>query len=145
MSAMQLKKNPIGWFEIHVTDMDRACLFYSSVFKLSFSPLPPPEPFVEMRMFSGDASLCGATGALVKHPMKRPSTEGVLVYFSSDDCAIEQELALANGGRIFKSKFSIGSNGYVSIIGDSEGNALGLHSFKLLFVLIFQKISTDFL
>lgn len=127
---MQPKKNPIAWFEIHVSNMDRACLFYSAVFNQSFSPLPPPEPTVEMLMFSGDMSFHGATGALVKHPKKHPSTDGVLIYFSCEDCSIEQELALANGGRIFKSKFSIGSNGYISIIGDTEGNAIGLHSFK---------------
>jgi len=63
---------------------------------------------------------------LVKHP----STEGVLMYFSCEDSETEQQLSMANGGRIFKSKFNMGSNGYISIIGDSEGNAIGLHSFN---------------
>ena len=123
---MQARKNPLGWFEIHVSDMDRACLFYSAVFNQSFSPLSYPEASIEMRMFSGDMSFYGTTGALVKHP----STEGVLMYFSCEDCETEQQLSMANGGRIFKSKCNMGSNGYIYIIGDSEGNAIGLHSFN---------------
>jgi predicted enzyme related to lactoylglutathione lyase len=127
---MPAQSNPIAWFEIHVSDMDRACQFYSTVFNQSFSQIPSAEPTMETRIFSGNMSSYGATVALVKHPSKSPSTEGVLVYFSCDDCLIEQESALTNGGCIFKPKFSIGTNGFISIIGDTEGNAIGLHSFK---------------
>ncbi len=121
-------KNPIGWFEIHVADMERASLFYEAVFQQSLNPLPSAEPQMEMRMLSGDMTMHGANGALVKHPMKKPSTEGVLVYFSCEDCATQQALAVEHGGKIFKPKFSIGPNGFIAIIGDSEGNAIGLHS-----------------
>jgi predicted enzyme related to lactoylglutathione lyase len=121
-------KNPIGWFEIHVADMERASRFYEAVFQQSLNPLPSAEPQMEMRMLSGDMTMHGANGALVKHPMKKPSTEGVLVYFSCEDCATQQALAVEHGGKIFKPKFSIGPNGFIAIIGDSEGNAIGLHS-----------------
>ena len=121
-------KNPIGWFEIHVADMQRASLFYEAVFQQSLNPLPSAEPQMEMRMLSGDMTMHGANGALVKHPMKKPSTEGVLVYFSCEDCETQQALAVEHGGKIFKPKFSIGPNGFIAIIGDSEGNAIGLHS-----------------
>jgi len=121
-------KNPIGWFEIHVSDMERASRFYSAVFQQTLSPLPPPEPQVEIRMLSGDMTMHGANGALVKHPMKKPSTQGVLVYFSCEDCETQQALALENGGKVLKPKFSIGNKGFIAIIGDSEGNAIGLHS-----------------
>lgn len=127
---MTVAKNPIGWFEIHVNDMERACRFYSSVFNQVFSLLPSPDPDMEMRMFNNDMSVYGAGGALVKHPMRPPSKDGTLVYFSCDDCSIEQNLALLNGGIIFKPKFSIGANGFISIIGDTEGNTIGLHSSK---------------
>ena len=121
-------KNPIGWFEIHVADMERASRFYEAVFQQSLNPLPSAEPQMEMRMLSGDMTMHGANGALVKHPMKKPSTEGVLVYFSCEDCATQQALAVEHGGKIFKPKFSIDPNGFIAIIGDSEGNAIGLHS-----------------
>ena len=121
-------KNPIGWFEIHVEDMARASAFYETVFQQTLTPMPAPEPNMEMRMLSGNMTMHGANGALVKHPMKKPSTQGVLVYFSCDDCASQQSLAEANGGKVFKPKFKIGENGFIAIIGDSEGNAIGLHS-----------------
>ena len=125
---MSKLKNPIGWFEIHVSDMDRATRFYEAVFQQTLNPLPSPDPHIEMRMLSGDMTMHGANGALVKHPMKKPSTEGVLVYFSCEDCATQQAMAVEHGGNIFKPKFSIGENGFIAIIGDSEGNAIGLHS-----------------
>ena len=127
---MSKLKNPIGWFEIHVSDMDRATRFYEAVFQQTLNPLPSPDPQFEIRMLSGDMTMHGANGALVKHPMKKPSTEGVLVYFSCEDCATQQALAVEHGGKIFKPKFSIGENGFIAIIGDSEGNAIGLHSVQ---------------
>lgn len=70
----------------------------------------------------------GAMGALMKHPFRKPSLEGTMVYFSCDDCAITTELAIQNGGSVYKSKWSIGQQGFIAIIGDTEGNAIGLHS-----------------
>ena len=125
---MSTLKNPIGWFEIHVADMDRACSFYEHVFNRKLSKLPSVDPSIAMMAFTGDMNSHGANGTLVLHPMKSPSTDGVLIYFSCDDCSVQEKLVLEKGGQVFKSKFSIGSNGFISIIGDSEGNAIGLHS-----------------
>lgn len=122
--------NPVGWFEIHVGNMDRAKAFYESVFKRTLVALPSPDEGMRMMMFSGDPKGSGAAGALVLHPMKKPSTEGALVYFSCKDCSVESSLAVEHGGQIFKEKFNIGPNGFIAIIGDSEGNAIGLHSFQ---------------
>jgi predicted enzyme related to lactoylglutathione lyase len=126
---MSEQKNPVGWFEIHVANMERACRFYESVFNQTFTDLPSGDPEVKLMAFKGDMNAHGVNGALVKHPMKTPSIDGALVYFSCDDCSVQERLALANGGQVFKTKFSIGPNGFISIIGDSEGNAIGLHSF----------------
>ena len=125
---MSILRNPVGWFEIHVVDMDRARRFYEAVFDQTLTPLPSADPQLTMWAFLGDRNHHGAAGALVKHPMKLPSTDGALVYFSCHDCAHQQALAASHGGRIFKPKFSLGPNGFIAIIGDSEGNAIGLHS-----------------
>ena len=125
---MAALKNPVGWFEIHVADMVRACNFYEYVFKQKLTELPSGDPSIKIMAFTGDMSSHGANGALVLHPMKTPSTDGVLIYFSCDDCSVQEKRALEKGGQVFKSKFSIGPNGFISIIGDSEGNAIGLHS-----------------
>lgn len=122
--------NPVGWFEIHVADLSRAVQFYEKVFSQQLLPLPNDDPALKMMMFAGDRRTHGATGALVQHPMKKPSTEGALVYFSCDDCTVIEKLALENNGQVFKTKFSIGPNGFIAIIGDCEGNAIGLHSFR---------------
>ena len=120
--------NPVGWFEIHVSDMARAVDFYEKVFMQTLLPLPSEDPTMKMMMFTGDMNSHGANGYLVLHPMKTPSADGVLIYFSCDDCSVQEKRALEKGGQVFKSKFSIGPNGFISIIGDSEGNAIGLHS-----------------
>ncbi len=74
-------KNPIGWFKIHVEDMARASQFYETVFSQTLVDMPSPEPDMQMRMLSGNMTMHGANGALVKHPMQKPSTQGVMVYF----------------------------------------------------------------
>jgi len=122
--------NPVGWFEIHVADMQRAKVFYASVFKRSLFALETGDDSFTMQVFEGDVRSAGATGALVQHRDRRPTTEGVMVYFSCEDCAVEAQRAIDHGGRVFKSKRSIGPNGFIAIIGDTEGNAIGLHSIK---------------
>ena len=72
----------------------------------------------------------GCSGALVKYEGKSAGDGGTLVYFSSEDCAIEATRAVKNGGRIFKAKFSIGQYGFIALIFDTEGNMIGLHSLR---------------
>jgi predicted enzyme related to lactoylglutathione lyase len=55
---------------------------------------------------------------------------GTLVYFSCADCAVEAARAVQHGGRIFKTKFSIGQYGFISLVFDTEGTLVGLHSMK---------------
>ena len=121
--------NPVGWFEIYVTDLARAGRFYTTVLERTLTPASTDGSF-EALEFQGQMPSAGAMGALMKHPMRQPSQEGTLVYFSCDDCAKTAELATQHGGRIFKPKWSIGDHGFIAIIGDTEGNAIGLHSFQ---------------
>ena len=53
--------NPVGWFEIHVENMDRAQVFYESVFKRSLIALPSTDDGMKMMMFSGDPQGTGAS------------------------------------------------------------------------------------
>jgi predicted enzyme related to lactoylglutathione lyase len=122
--------NPVGWFELHVENLVRAQAFYEAVFDRSLVNMPSGDPLLQMLIFEGKPGQAGAVGALVQHPMKKPSTEGALVYFSCLDCAVQIQRAMDHGGCIYKSKTSIGPNGFIAIIGDSEGNAIGLHSLQ---------------
>jgi predicted enzyme related to lactoylglutathione lyase len=53
-----------------------------------------------------------------------------LVYFSCEDCAVEESRVEQAGGRIFKKKFSIGQYGFIALVHDTEGNMVGLYSMK---------------
>ena len=53
-----------------------------------------------------------------------------LVYFMCDDCAVEQGRVKGAGGRVEKPKMSIGQYGFISLVVDTEGNMIGLHSQK---------------
>ncbi len=125
---MKLNSNPVSWFEIYVEDLARAKIFYETVFVCSLISEETDGSFQALR-FPGGMPGNGAMGALMKHPMRKPSQEGTIVYFHCNDCEIQAKLALENGGKIYRNKWSIGSDGFIAIIGDSEGNAIGLHSF----------------
>lgn len=119
----------VGWFDIYVEDMDRAQDFYETVLDTTLSPMGDPnDPSAQMRAFGDDFSSHGAGGALVKLEHAQPGTGGSMVYFSCDDCAVEEARVPAAGGSIVRPKFPIGDHGFVSIITDTEGNMIGLHS-----------------
>ncbi len=123
--------NPVCWFEIYVSDMARAQKFYESVFAVRLEDLGNPnDPSVEMKTFPADMEKYGATGALVKMEGVSPGGNSVLVYFSCEDCSIEEARVVSSGGRVEKTKFSIGEYGFASLIVDTEGNMFGLHSLK---------------
>lgn len=122
--------NAIGWFDIYVDDMDRATAFYQTVFERRLEPLEDPTGNTVMRAFPADMNAYGAAGALVKSPHSRPGAGGTMVYFTVEDCAVEQARVVAAGGKILRPKFSIGAFGWVALCLDSEGNAMGLSSLR---------------
>ena len=126
---MSILKNPIGWFEIYVEDLERSKYFYETVFERSLVPMPTDGSF-EALVFSGEVTGSGAMGAIICHPMRKPSRDGTLIYFSCEDCDRQIERAKNHGGAVYKEKHNIGDAGYIAIIGDTEGNAIGLHSFQ---------------
>ena len=119
--------NNVGWFEIYVDDMSRAKAFYEEVIGVSLQKL---DIDVEMYTFPMDGEAPGSSGSLVHMPGFPAGRNSVLVYFTCDDCAVEESRVEGAGGRIEKSKFSIGPYGFVSLVYDTEGNMFGLHSMK---------------
>lgn len=127
-----MKNNPVNWFEIYVKDTARAKAFYESVLNLSLEKLEaPPGPGIsEMWMFPSEQNASGAAGALVKMEGGPSSGNSVMVYFSCDDCAVEAKRVPGAGGKVMKEKFAIGQYGFIAIVGDTDGNVVGLHSMK---------------
>ena len=101
--------NPIGWFGLDLSKLEGDAEMWA------------------FPMLNGGS---GASGALVKMPGFAAGANSVLVYFVCQDCASEAAKAVTAGGRIQKKKTSIGSYGFISLVYDTEGNMIGLHSMK---------------
>ena len=121
-------RNPVGWFEIYVGDMQRARSFYESVLKIKLERMPVPD--IEMWNFPMETNAAGAPGSLVHMPGFPTGKNSVLIYFSCEVCANEESRVEPAGGRIQKEKFSIGQYGFITLAHDTEGNMFGLHSLK---------------
>ncbi len=121
--------NPVTWFEIYVDDLARARVFYESLFECPLTPMPNDGSF-EALSFAGCMPANGAMGALMCHPMRRANPGGTIVYFHVEDCAQLLSRVKRLGGQVLKDKWSIGSDGFIALVSDSEGNTIGLHSFN---------------
>lgn len=123
-----MKTNPVRWFEIYVENMERARTFYETVFDFKLEKLDAPE--LEMWAFPMVEEGEGAAGALAKMEGFNPGGNGALVYFASEDCAVEEKRVEKAGGKIQRPKSSIGKYGFITLAMDTEGNMFGIHSEK---------------
>lgn len=127
---MEKKKNPVGWFEIPVLNMDRAIRFYQNVFNIMLQKNQFGEE--EMAWFPFDENENGCSGALVKHEdFYQPSHQGVLIYFTSYSGNLNNELSHVEpeGGKILIHKKLISEDiGYMALFMDTEGNRVAIHS-----------------
>lgn len=123
-------KNAVTWFDIPTEDFDRAVKFYSDILgqqirvddfmgqKLGFFPMEGRE---------------GVGGDIVPPGLgNKPCSNGTRVYLNCMgmlDQVIER--VEKSGGKIVSPKFKISDEvGWVAFIIDTEGNTVGLHSFK---------------
>ena len=121
-----MQRNPVGWFEIYVQDMPRARAFYEAVLATTLDRLDSGD--LEMWAFPMQPEAKGSSGALVRMEGLSSGGNSTLVYFSSEDCAVEAGRVAANGGRVFKDRFSIGQYGFIALALDPDGTMFGLHS-----------------
>ena len=122
--------NAVGWFDIYVSDMDRAVIFYEAVLETKLEKMDDPTGETQMMSFAGDMQAYGAAGALVKTEHAKPGPGGTQVYFSVEECATQQERVSDAGGTVIRPKFSIGQFGFVVLCKDTEGNMIGFNSMK---------------
>ena len=127
-----MNRNPVGWFEVPVSDMDRAIKFYEAVFeyKLDRNKIGP----LDMAWFPMIDDAPGTTGTLVKYdPMYKSSQEGTLIYYTSPsgDLQAEQDRVEAAGGKVTVPKKQVSEDhGYMCLCVDTEGNRFAIHSLK---------------
>ncbi|MEM8812625.1 MAG: VOC family protein [Pseudomonadota bacterium] len=124
------KMNAVGWFDIYVDDLDRAVGFYESVLNCKLEAIGDPTGETRMISFPAEMSAYGAGGALSKSPHASPGIGGTVVYFSAEDCAVEEARVEAAGGKVIRPKFSIGDFGWVTLCRDTEGNMFGISSMR---------------
>jgi len=127
-TIMNTNRNAVGWFEIYVQDIERARAFYENTLQVTLRRLESPE--VEIWAFPMQPEKPGCPGAIIKMRGKDSGVGGTIVYFSCVDCSVEAGRASKNGGKIQREKFSIGEYGFISLIVDTEGNVIGLHSMQ---------------
>lgn len=118
--------NSINWFEIPVKNFDRAKAFYAALFNAAIEDMPHPE--CKYGILPGDMQN-GVTGGIVEGEGYEPSMDGSLIYLNGgDDLSGPLSRVEAAGGQILLPKTSIGANGFIALIRDTEGNKVGLHS-----------------
>ena len=124
MGDFNSQHNRAVWFDIPVSDLDRAASFYASVLGVKVTK----EQF-------GDVEFCvinhqeGNGGCLVQKADQVSSTSGILVYFNADGRIQDAVANVKNhGGKIVEPIHSIGPHGFRCIVLDSEGNRIALHS-----------------
>ena len=128
-----MQQNPVGWFEIYVDDMARAKAFYEAVLKIELETLEVPaeqNSGMQMMSFPMEMDKMGASGALVKMEGFPAGGNSTLVYFGCEDCAVEESRVIDAGGKVQQEKMSLGEFGFCSLVVDSEGNMIGLHSMS---------------
>ncbi|MGV3594045.1 MAG: VOC family protein [Sediminibacterium sp.] len=121
-------EHAISWFEIPVTDIDRAQQFYETIFDFKMIPLDLPN--IKMSMFPVDNSVA-VGGALCDSGgfHKVSATDGPLVYLNGNpDLQIILNRVEAAGGKIIVPKTEISPEyGFMAVFIDSEGNRVALH------------------
>ena len=123
--------NAVCWFEIYVADMARAQAFYETVLDVELAPIGNPETAdLAMMAFPFDENTGGSSGAIVSYEGCKTGGNSTIVYFACDDCSVEESRVEAAGGKLERSKMSIGEYGFVSLAFDPDGNQIGLYSQK---------------
>lgn len=132
----QLKKidahtNVLTWFEIPVTDLDRARIFYETI--LDIEMIEREDNGDKGIFFPFDPNVIQAssgrvTGVLAKSSGNQPSANGTLIYLNASPMIQDVlDRVVQAGGSIVSGKFKIPA-GYIAVIGDTEGNRLGLYA-----------------
>ena len=125
--------NVLTWFEIPVTDTERAKKFYEIILDIQMTTRLFPETNEELTFFPYDPKIIQATsgritGVLTKSNTKYPSDKGTLVYINAYP-EIQKVLDKVEqaGGKIIVPKTQIPA-GFIAVIIDTEGNKIGLHA-----------------
>ncbi|MCB0723750.1 MAG: VOC family protein [Ignavibacteriae bacterium] len=125
---MAKKSNPVIYFEIPVHDIERAMKFYKTVFSFDF--VKETIDNNEMALFPFAHENSGISGALAKGEIYKPTKDGVVIYFKTENIDESLKSATSNGGQILYPKTDNGI-GFVAEFEDTEGNRIALYQSKV--------------
>src|SRR5262245_7893877 len=106
-----MSKHAVHWFEIFVSDLDRAVRFYAKVLDVELRRTS--EDGRPMAIFASAVS-DGVGGALVRQPGREPTATGTLIYLDADG-KLDASLARVEraGGTVVMAKTDIGPPGFI--------------------------------
>ncbi|MGA2668206.1 MAG: VOC family protein [Ignavibacteria bacterium] len=118
----------ITWFEIPVTDFERAKKFYEGIFGVKVVKQEMGGSL--MGFFPGERG--SVSGAIVSGKGYIPSDNGALVYLNGgNDLNNVLSKVVGAGGKVAMPKTLINEDiGFFAIFHDTEGNKVALHSLK---------------
>jgi predicted enzyme related to lactoylglutathione lyase len=122
-----MQRDAIHWFEIPVTDIDRAQRFYETLLAqdLRREEMGPQT----LAIFAYDGGIGGALLKSAQAPTPS-TTAGVIVYLNASP-SLDAVLARAGelGATVLLPKLQLpGTIGFIAQVVDTEGNRIGLHS-----------------
>ena len=125
---MDTNTNSLNWFDIPVTDIERAKHFYQVIFGIHMELVDMMG--MKMATFPGENGNGKVSGALVQSENHKPSAEGVTIYLNANpDMTPVLERIEAEGCQILMPKTAIAPEiGYMAFFIDTEGNKMALHS-----------------
>jgi predicted enzyme related to lactoylglutathione lyase len=123
--------NIINWFEIPVSDIDRAKVFYETILDIQMVKRADGNDEAVFFPFNPDviqATSGRVTGVLSKSDRNKPSGNGTVIYINASP-AIQTVLDKVEkaGGKIIVPRTAIPA-GFIAIMIDTEGNKVGLHA-----------------
>jgi predicted enzyme related to lactoylglutathione lyase len=126
---MTAAENALNWFEISVSDIDRAKKFYEKILDVKLQRMEMGGGIV-MEMFPSEEGNGKVSGALCKGPDNKPSADGAKIYLNGNpNLGPILDRVKAAGGQVIMPKTDIGSGiGFMGFFMDTEGNVVGLHS-----------------
>ena len=131
LKKINKETNIITWFEIPVSDIDRAKKFYETILDIEMVKRADGNDEAVFFPFNPDviqATSGRVTGVLSKSERNSPSGNGTVVYINaSPDIQTVLDKVEQAGGKIIASKTPIPA-GFIAIIIDTEGNKVGLHA-----------------
>ena len=114
----------ISWFEIPAADFERAVHFYSTILGSQLRTgdfMGIPHGF-----FEGKNGQSG--GAIIHSKELTPSAAGPLIFLFVENLEDVLARVAGAGGSVVVPKTPIGPQGVIAVIGDTEGNHVGLHA-----------------